>query len=217
MPASVIEPDTVQRNSVLTLELRIVSAMRQKDGDRLREIIEDYCLSLKSTDLRLQELQNCTADMNLLLHRIASQQEQDNKLEPLSLWINDIDLWEMETLKRLDTLMSSFRSKEEPADRIYSYIKEHYAENITLSTIAADFYQTPQYVARIFKAKYHKTVVNSIMEVRMEKACELLKAGEKSVAQVGEIVGYEDENYFGRVFKKYTGQSPAQYRRERSE
>lgn len=57
------------------------------------------------------------------------------------------------------------------------------------------------------------TVVTAITKVRVEKACELLKTEKGSVSQVAEMVGYEDENYFGRVFKKYTGQTPAQYRK----
>ena len=61
------------------------------------------------------------------------------------------------------------------------------------------------------------TVVTAIIKVRMEKACELLKMGKKSVAQVAEMVGYEDESYFGRVFKKHTGLTPAQYKKGQSE
>ena len=218
MMAHALEKSTVQRAGVLSLELRILSVMELKDREKLQEIIRDYCISLKSGNtLKLQDLQNCTADMNLLIRRIASGQNANIHIEPLSLWINDIDVWEEEVLKRLDVLMSSFKNQEEPAEKIYSYIKEHYAENITLSTISRDFYQTPQYVARIFKSRYHMTVVTAIIKVRMEKACELLKTGKKSVAQVAEMVGYEDENYFGRVFKKHTGLTPAQYKKGQSE
>ena len=218
MMASSIEKHSVQRDGVLSLELHILSVMENKDREKLKRIIGDYCVSLKSTGtLKLQELQNCTADMNLLLRRIASRQNREIHIEPLSLWINDIDVWKNEVIKRLSVLMDFFQIQEEPAEKIYAYIKEHYTENITLSTIAADLYQTPQYVARIFKNKYHMTIVTAIIKVRMEKACELLKTKKGSVAQVAEMVGYEDENYFGRVFKKYTGQTPAQYRRGLSE
>ena len=216
--AHAIKKDLVQREGALSLELRILSVMENKDSEKLQEIIRDYCIGLKSgSPLKLQELQDCTADMNLLIRRIASRQNMDIHVESLSLWINDIDVWEKEVMKRLKTLMRCFRSQEEPAEKIYLYIKEHYAENITLSTISRDFYQTPQYVARIFKNKYHMTVVTAIIKVRMEKACELLKMGKKSVAQVAEMVGYEDESYFGRVFKKHTGLTPAQYKKGQSE
>lgn len=208
----------MNRNTVLSMELRLLSVMEDKDREKLYEIIGDYCRQLRSAEaMKLKELQDCTADMNLLLRRIASGQNMETQMEPLSLWINDIDVWEREVLNRLLMLMEHFKTKEEPAEKIYSYIKEHYAENITLSTIAADFYQTPQYMARIFKSRYDMTIVTAIIKVRMEKACELLRTGKKSVAQVAEMVGYEDENYFGRVFKKYTGMTPAQYRRGQSE
>lgn len=218
MMAFTMEKHAMQRDGVLSLELRILSVMENKDSEALENIIKDYCVSLKSAEgLKLQELQNSTADMNLLLRRIASRQDMETHIELLSLWINDIDVWEKEVLKRLTMLMKSFQIQVEPAEKIYAYIKEHYAENITLSTIAADLYQTPQYTARIFKNKYQMTIVTAIIKVRMEKACELLKTRKGSVAQVAEMVGYEDENYFGRVFKKYTGQTPAQYRRGLSE
>ena len=216
--ASLAEKNPVQSDGVLSLELRMISVLESKDREMLKKIIRDYCSGLKRGGaLKLQELQRCTADMNLLLGRLAARQEREVPTELLSLWINDIDLWEKEVLKRLDLLMDYFRIKEEPAEIIYAYIKEHYSEDITLSTIAADLFQTPQYVARIFKNKYHMTIVTAITKMRMEKACELLKTGKRSVVQVAEMVGYEDENYFGRVFKKYTGQTPARYRRGQSE
>lgn len=218
MMASVAEKRDVQRDGVLSLELRILSVMENKDKETLEGIIKDYCGSLKRAGaLKLQELQGSTADMNLLLRRIASKQGTETYIELLSLWINDIDVWEEEVLKRLTILMDFFQTQEEPAEKIYAYIKEHYTENITLSTIAADLYLTPQYVARIFKKKFHMTIVTAIIKARVEKACELLKTEKGSVAQVAEMVGYEDENYFGRVFKKYTGQTAAQYRRGQSE
>ncbi|MCX4351128.1 MAG: response regulator [Lachnospiraceae bacterium] len=216
--ASLAEKNPVQSDGVLSLELRIISVMENKDREMLKKIIRDYCSSLKRGGaLKLQELQRCTADMNLLIGRLAARQEREAHAELLSLWINDIDLWEKEVLKRLDLLMDYFRMKEEPAEIIYAYIKEHFSEDITLSTIAAGLFQTPQYVARIFKNRYHMTIVTAITKMRIEKACELLKTGKRSVAQVAEMVGYEDENYFGRVFKKHTGQTPAQYRRGQSE
>lgn len=208
--------DNADVPGILGMELLMKSVMKKKDAKTLRELLHDYCQKRKEAgQMRLQELQNCTADMNLLLRRMASgQSEQEQiRIEPISLWVNDIAVWEKETYERLLQIMDGYRDEEEPAEKIYSYIQEHYAQDITLSTIAADFYQTPQHIARIFKNKYGTTVVTAIMKVRTEKACELLLSGNLSVAQVAEMVGYEDENYFGRIFKKYMGMTPAQYRR----
>lgn len=201
-------------SGVLGLELRLINVMEQKDREKMCWIIRDYCRQLRGKQIKLQQLQNYTADMNLLLRRIVSGQNMKIRIESLSIWINDIDIWEEEVISRLDEMVELFSEPEDPAEKILSYIREHYTENITLSTIAGDFYQTPQYVARIFKNKYNMTVVTAIIQVRMRKACELLREGQKSVAQIAELVGYEDENYFGRVFKKHMGITPAQYRRK---
>lgn len=201
--------------TVLSLELRILSVLEKKDKIRLQEIIHEYCMQLREHPIRLKQLQSCTADMNLLINRMISSQNMKIRIEPLSQWISDVEIWEREVLERLDRMMQQFEEQGDPADKIFSYIKEHYAENITLSSIAGDFYQTPQYVARIFKNKYDMTVVTAITQVRMEKACELLEEGTMSVARIAELVGYEDENYFGRIFKKQTGYTPVQYRKNR--
>lgn len=201
---------------ILGMELQIRSVMKKKDREALEEMIHDCCQKMRNvSQLKLQALQGCTADMNLLLQRMVSDQAEHTeiRIEPLSLWINDIDVWEAEVLERLKQVLDIFKAEEKPAEKIYLYIKENYRKDITLSTIAADFYQTPQHVARIFKNRYDMTVVTAITKVRMEKACELLKGGGFNVAQVAEMVGYKDENYFGRIFKKYTGMTPAQYRR----
>lgn len=198
----------------LGLELRLLSVMESGDENKLRVVIRKYCDELRGRKfLQLWELQNCTADMNLLLRRIAAGKNMELRAEPISLWVNDIDLWEEQVTERFENLMQYFPGRVDAAEEIYSYIKEHYAEDITLSSIAADFYQTPQNVTRVFKNRYQMTIVTAITGVRMEKACEQLRSGGKNVAQVAESVGYEDENYFIRVFKKYMGITPAQYRK----
>lgn len=199
--------------SALGLELRLMNVMEKKNQLRVREIVHDYCQQIRKKPIRLYQLQSCTADINLLMQRFLLHQELQLRMEPLSVWINDIDIWEEEVTLRLEKITENFAEGEDPAGKIYSYIKEHYREDITLSTIAGDFYQTPQYVARIFKSRYDMTVVTAIMQIRLQKACELLEEGVRSVAQIAEMVGYEDENYFSRVFKKHIGMTPVQYRR----
>lgn len=56
------------------------------------------------------------------------------------------------------------------------------------------------------------TLTAYIEGVRMENAKELLKNEGFSIADVAEAVGYADTNYFGKVFKKYSGVTPGQYR-----
>ncbi|MNG38889.1 Arabinose operon regulatory protein [compost metagenome] len=46
----------------------------------------------------------------------------------------------------------------------------------------------------------------------MEKACELLRESDHKVSDIAELVGYENQRYFSQVFKKFTGQTPSEFR-----
>ncbi len=210
--------DTVETvPSILSMELILDRIMQKRDSHALREMLDNYCGKLRETDgLKIGTLQKCTADMNLLLRRIGDNNHIPSRAAKnyLSLWINDIDVWENQVLSRLELIQKYYVTESSPAEKIYSYICEHYKEDITLSSIARDFYQSPQYIARIFRSGYGITVTMAITNVRIQHACRLLENG-MSTAQAAEMVGYEDENYFRRVFKKQTGMTPKQFRNSR--
>lgn len=91
-------------------------------------------------------------------------------------------------------------------------IQTHYAEPLSLSTLAAKYYRNPSYLSRAFKERYHVSIVNFIAETRIEQAKILLKTTDYRVCRIAHAVGYPDEKYFCRVFKKLSGLSPADFR-----
>lgn len=84
---------------------------------------------------------------------------------------------------------------------------------MSLSDIAAMFYRSPEHIARVFKEEYGESVVNYIARVRIERAQKMLKTTTYRIADIAHRVGYEDEKYFCRVFRKVVGMSPAEYRK----
>lgn len=92
------------------------------------------------------------------------------------------------------------------------YIHEHYNENLPVNELAARFDMSPNYFSSIFKKEMNQSAVNYITEYRVQKAREYLEASDWSVVEIARKVGYEDNQYFFRVFKKYTGLTPLQYR-----
>src|SRR5882724_5597572 len=66
-----------------------------------------------------------------------------------------------------------------------------------------------------FKALYEKSPFDYLLVVRMEKAKELLVETDMSIEDIGESVGYSDKHSFSKAFKKYSGQPPASYRRDK--
>ncbi|MBS6195515.1 MAG: response regulator [Clostridiales bacterium] len=92
------------------------------------------------------------------------------------------------------------------------YIKEHYNENITINELAERYEMSPNYFSSMFKKEVQQSTVNYITEIRMEEARKLLERSQLSVVDIAKKVGYEDSQYFFRVFKKYTEMTPLRYR-----
>lgn len=61
------------------------------------------------------------------------------------------------------------------------------------------------YLSRTFSQKYGETIIAFLTRIRMEKAAELMKDQDKKLETISFLVGYDDYNYFSRVFRKKMG------------
>ena len=116
-------------------------------------------------------------------------------------------------------LEKTFAYEEEVAkaatiiDKIHSYIHEHYAENIGRNEIAAEFFLTPEYLAKMYKKKTGNNLKDYINEYRIEQAKQMLRSEDANVSDVAEMVGFDNFSYFSTVFKKITGMTPKEYKK----
>ncbi len=95
-------------------------------------------------------------------------------------------------------------------EKIIDYFEEHYDQKISLNQIAGNMYLSPFYISKIFKTETGETPIHSLIEIRMEKARELLTGEpELSIQEVAARVGYEDAYHFSKLFKKKFGVSPS--------
>ncbi|OWA35423.1 hypothetical protein B9G55_12330 [Saccharibacillus sp. O16] len=97
---------------------------------------------------------------------------------------------------------------------IAAYIREHYREDLTLQDLADRFFLSREYISRRFKREFGENVFDYLANVRLERAKRLLLDSDMLVVRIAELVGYQDEKYFSRVFKKTTGCSPNEFRRK---
>lgn len=93
------------------------------------------------------------------------------------------------------------------------YIREHYAEDISVVEIAAHLDIRSTYLSTLFKRETGKTLSEFMENIRMEKAKELLKDGHLRINEVAQMLGYNNPNYFASVFNKVVGIYPSEYRR----
>lgn len=96
---------------------------------------------------------------------------------------------------------------------ILQYLETNYTIT-NIQDIANHFGFNSSYLSRIFKSSTGITLINALINVRISRAKNLLLVTETSVDQIAEMVGYNDTTYFIRIFKKETGKTPLQYRKD---
>lgn len=97
--------------------------------------------------------------------------------------------------------------------RTVQYITEnYYKEGISLTQAASFVGMNKEYLSSIFKREIGEGFVDYVNRMRINKACELLERGSLKISEISQVLGFRDESYFSRVFKKMMNMSPNEYR-----
>lgn len=100
---------------------------------------------------------------------------------------------------------------------IKKYISANWNSKLSLEAIASAVHLSSSYCSALFKANVGSSIIDYIIELRISKACDMLKYSDLLVSEIAESSGFCDIFYFSRMFKKHMGISPAGYRiKERS-
>ena len=93
------------------------------------------------------------------------------------------------------------------------YVEEHYYENLMLADVAQKVGISAGYLSTLFQKQLSKGLIDYLNEVRIEYACTYLQQNYLKTYEIAYKVGFKDEKYFSKVFKKIKGQSPSEYRK----
>jgi len=99
-------------------------------------------------------------------------------------------------------------------NRIIEYIEERYAEEITLKGLAEFIRMDASYVSDLFKKKTGSTLTHYVQNRRIQAAKMLLAETDRTVSEVGRQVGFENDNYFIKIFKRWCGTTPSEFRKQ---
>lgn len=95
--------------------------------------------------------------------------------------------------------------------KIVEYLQQHLAQNVSLDDAARVVGLSPFHVSHLFKVYYGETFIQVYSKLRIEVAKKLLIEGHHSIKDVAYMLGFSDQAYFSRVFKKIEGLSPQSF------
>ncbi len=98
--------------------------------------------------------------------------------------------------------------------QVRQYLEDNYMFDLSLDSVGEILHISPAYLSAQFKKYQKMNFLDCLTELRINAAKELLADPFRSSAEVASMVGYEDASYFARAFKKRTGMTPTQYRRQ---
>lgn len=199
----------------------IKKAIESGNKPFVTELLQKHVRTIRQFGtLQLKELQVYTMEANLLLSRwsqLTSIPQGTAQSTFMPLWISDLDEWERMIVSQVHLLidnMTHLSSSGSSIEEIKAYLDSHFYEDISLARLAEQFHFSPQYISKKFKETYHKTLITYLTDLKMERAKALLSGTVLPVAEIANQLGYEDENYFSKVFKKHVGMSPFPYRKK---
>jgi YesN/AraC family two-component response regulator len=129
--------------------------------------------------------------------------------------LDDLTFWLSKVLARFTDCvfnLTGVRHKDAIFKSI-GYIKKNYMNKLTLEEVADYVYLNPSYFSKIFKEELGYTFVSYINKLRVEVSKQLLLDPSVSLTDVSSIVGFDEQCYYTKVFKKLTGMTPGLFRK----
>ncbi len=107
----------------------------------------------------------------------------------------------------------STRKQNKQVTNVVRYMYTHLNENLTLEALSREFEFSKSYLSAIFQKYTKHSPIEFFLNLKMKEACKLLRSSDLYIYEVGQRLGYKDQYYFSRIFKKIVGISPAEYKK----
>lgn len=128
--------------------------------------------------------------------------------------VRHLQQWAEHMLEKLELMAKSDsrHGKSKLVKQVNHYIETHLGDNISLQMIADHVGFNPSYLSRIYKLERGEGISEYSHRFRMDKARQLLKQTEYKIYEITEMLGYQNPQYFSKLFKKDFGCTPQEYR-----
>jgi two-component system response regulator YesN len=219
------EQNTLSRKaSTNEFKKQIINKLSSGDSNGVKSFLELFTSELISQKLAIDKIKNAFFELIVTANNATREQNKtftsetfDNTFATMST-INDTKLikeFAQKFLMECTQAVSSVKKAEENPiiKKVCAYVDENLSSDISLET-AADFVGVSSfYLSKLFKEEKGETFINFISDKRLEKSRQLLSETSLSIKEITAEVGYNDQNYFSRIFKTKYGLSPKEYRK----
>lgn len=206
----------------MPLEKKLISALSDGNAGSAGDIIKKFCAYLIAEDYVPDDLRHATLRFGTSISETARELNQNAYSELRTkeypqkiLQAKTISEWKRILLEMSEKVCT--KNKKEgisnyTINRTLEFIRSHYKEGITLEETAQMLDITPEYLSTLFKREMGMNFSTFLKEFRISYAKRLLKGSNLKIYEIAEECGYNNSNYFTKVFKEVTGISPAEFR-----
>gem|GEM_PF-1891840 len=222
-----IEKDKLNKSIKVDCQIdRVMHLLYQGDLEQVKKILE--VVLLKET----KKIENVTVleyvikqYINLLTHlglnhldlEESVKRHYDVKIPFMMDNIEQIEAWFIEEFRLILPSINRLLALKinDTVKGAIDYIRQNFQNNITLQDVGEYLSISPNYLSHMFKEEVGQNYSDYLNEVRMKRAEELLLFENLKFYEIANRCGFSDSGYFTKAFKKFTGLTPSQYRRQK--
>ena len=211
-----------------SIELAVQAGVIEAFEDLIIQIASDFT---KNNYLSIRQLFHFESEYmvisnNWYKHFSIPFRVSDNFEERIDLFFNEEGTFLLEEYKKrikreITIFLKKVKRKTLPNNQniiyeIEKYLQANFDRDVKLQEISEHFYISREYISRKFKQEFNVNISDYIVKTRMTKAKSLLKNSQLKIYDIASMIGYQDDKYFRKVFKKVEGITPNEYRAENS-
>ncbi len=219
------EPESFKQHSNTSeFKKNLISKLIAGDSAGVKSFLELYTSELISSQLPLDKIKNSffelivtannsTKDINknfasLTFENAFSTFSSENDINLIKEFVHKF------LLECITAISSVKKAEVHPViKKVCDFIDQNLAQDISLEQTADIAGVSSFYLSKLFKEEKGETFINFVSDKRLEKARQLLESTQLSIKEITAEVGYNDQNYFSRIFKNKYGLSPKEYRK----
>ncbi|MFC4601106.1 response regulator [Cohnella hongkongensis] len=206
-------------------EEELLLSLRVCDENGLETWLAAFSAYLKSRSFTQHETKTLSLQQMIAATHVLVEMHPQLQLDELMSTRDMERIFQAGTIDELLRLLRSFlqdllattqslrrSGKNAVIEKAKAYIQENYASNLTLETIASEVFLSPVYLSFLFKQVEAVNITDYITQVRIDRAKTLLRTTNGKTYEIAGRVGYQDDKYFARIFKKKVGMTPSEFR-----